>query len=155
MPQVQQKPTVLVRRLAIAMITETIPKTSEIMKEILAEVVEKGVTAAKMDEYSSGGKTGTTQKVDETTHAYSKTKHLSSFMGIAPIKDPFIVVYVQIDEPHQKVSYGAKWAAPVFKNIAENTLKYLNVKPDKKIEPNNKKEDKIISKKIDNTTSTL
>lgn len=102
-------------------------KTSQIMKNILKQVIEKGATAAKLDHYTAGGKTGTTQKVDPITHAYSKTKYHASFMGIAPIEDPFIVVYVQIDEPNQKVRYGSKWAAPVFKNIAEATLKYLNV----------------------------
>ena len=53
---------------------------------------------------------------------------LPAFRYFLPLtEDPFIVVYVQIDEPNQKVRYGSKWAAPVFKNIAEATLKYLNV----------------------------
>ncbi len=127
------------------------PKTSQTMKKILEQVIEKGATAAKLDRYTAGGKTGTTQKVDPVTHAYSKTKHHASFMGIAPINDPFIVVYVQIDEPHQKVRYGSRWAAPVFKHIAEATLKYLNVPSDK---PSLSKDSKnIITKTNLNKTS--
>ncbi len=107
------------------------PETAKTMRRILQKVVDDGAKAAAMDDYTAGGKTGTAEKVDPATRAYSSTKRLASFAGIAPISDPHLVVYVAIDEPGKRPYYGALWAAPVFKEITEQTLRYLNVAPDK------------------------
>jgi cell division protein FtsI/penicillin-binding protein 2 len=60
---------------------------------------------------------------------YSKTKHTASFIGFAPADDPQIAILVIIDEPQGKY-YGGIVAAPVFKQIAQQTLNYLNVPPE-------------------------
>lgn len=101
------------------------------VRKVLFKVVEKGAIKARLNLWTAGGKTGTSQKIDPETRAYSRSKHYSTFVGMAPINDPHLVIYVQIDEPNQKVSYGSLWAAPVFKAVAENTLRYLNVAPDR------------------------
>jgi cell division protein FtsI (penicillin-binding protein 3) len=86
-----------------------------------------GVNAA-LDGYSACGKTGTARKLDENGQ-YSKNKHTASFVGFAPADQAKIAVLVIIDEPQGKY-YGGIVAAPVFRQIAQQTLNYLNVPPD-------------------------
>jgi cell division protein FtsI (penicillin-binding protein 3) len=84
---------------------------------------------AILEGYSSAGKTGTGQKVDPATGAYSKTKYIGSFAGFAPVNNPQIVVAVILDSavgPHQ----GGQVAAPVFKRISQQVLEYLHVPHD-------------------------
>jgi cell division protein FtsI (penicillin-binding protein 3) len=95
-------------------------------------VVEEGGTGTKasLDGYSVAGKTGTAQKVVEGTKGYAKNKYVASFIGVAPVKNPRLVVLVSIDEPKGEY-YGGQISAPVFASIAEQTLAYLKVTPDK------------------------
>ena len=85
---------------------------------------------AQLNGYSSGGKTGTAQKVDPATHLYSKTMHVASFAGIAPINNPVIAVAVIMDNPKGASYYGAAVSAPVFAEVAQQVLEYLNVPHD-------------------------
>lgn len=119
------KPTILRRILS--------EKTSTIMKEILQNVTSDHGTAplAESEIYTTAGKTGTAEKVDPLLREYSKDKRIASFIGFAPASDPHLMVLVVIDEPHVKPYYGGIWAAPVFKEIVDKSLKYLNVTPDK------------------------
>jgi membrane peptidoglycan carboxypeptidase len=85
--------------------------------------------AARLEGYTAAGKTGTAQKVDPKTHAYSQTKYVGSFVGFAPVENPAAVIIVVLDEPvgaHQ----GGAVAAPVFSEIADQILPYLDVMPD-------------------------
>jgi membrane peptidoglycan carboxypeptidase len=84
---------------------------------------------AQLDGYTAAGKTGTAQKIDPATRAYSKTKYVASFAGFAPIDNPVVVIIVVIDEPAGSY-YGGTVAAPVFRAIAESVLPYLDVAPD-------------------------
>lgn len=106
-------------------------KTTRVMRDMMYELVEEGAIKAKMSQYTAGGKTGTSQKIDPKTRGYSKDKYWALFGGIAPINDPHLVILIVIDEPNQKQRFGSLWAAPVFKEIAEKSLSYLNVIPDK------------------------
>jgi membrane peptidoglycan carboxypeptidase len=85
--------------------------------------------AAQLDGYTAAGKTGTAQKIDPATRAYSKTKYVGSFVGFAPAENPAVVIIVVIDEPVGGY-YGGVVAAPVFREIAESVLPYLGVAPD-------------------------
>jgi cell division protein FtsI (penicillin-binding protein 3) len=79
--------------------------------------------------FSAAGKTGTAQKVDPNTGAYSKTKYVASFAGFAPINDPQIAVLVILDSAvglHQ----GGQISAPVFQRITQQVLEYLHVPHD-------------------------
>jgi len=80
---------------------------------------------AKPKSYTAGGKTGTAQKI-EPSGVYSHSKFMASFIGFAPAEDPQIVICVFIDEP-RSIYYGGVVAAPVFKDIAEESLKYLEL----------------------------
>jgi cell division protein FtsI (penicillin-binding protein 3) len=92
--------------------------------------------SAVLNGYSAGGKTGTAQKIDPATHTYSKTMHIASFAGIAPVNNPVISVAVIIDNPTQGNSYyGAAVSAPVFKEVAQQTLEYLGVPHDIDVQP--------------------
>ena len=104
-------------------------RTSSLMQEILAAVVERGTgRAARLAGYSAAGKTGTAQKIDPSG-AYSKSHYVASFVGFAPLGKPVVTILVVIDSPVGAI-YGAEVAAPVFKSIAEQTLGYLNVPQD-------------------------
>ncbi len=87
---------------------------------------------ARLNGYSSGGKTGTAQKIDPVTHTYSKTMHVASFAGIAPVNSPVIAVAVVLDDPRAGGDsyYGAQASAPVFAVVAQQTLEYLGVPHD-------------------------
>jgi cell division protein FtsI (penicillin-binding protein 3) len=85
--------------------------------------------AAQLDGYSAAGKTGTAQKIDPRTKAYSATKHVASFVGFAPLSNPRVAIIVVIDEP-AGAYHGGDVAAPVFREVAELILPGLDVEPD-------------------------
>ena len=101
------------------------------MRKMMEGVVLYGTgKGAQLNGYSSGGKTGTAQKVDPRTHLYSKTMHVASFAGIAPVNSPVISVAVIIDTPKGASYYGAAVSAPVFQEVAQQVLEYLGVPHD-------------------------
>jgi cell division protein FtsI (penicillin-binding protein 3) len=104
--------------------------TAAEMKQMMQKVVLEGTgQKAVLEGYSSAGKTGTAQKVDPGTHAYSKTKYVASFAGFAPINNPAIVVAVILDSAvglHQ----GGQVSAPVFHRVAQQVLEYLHTPHD-------------------------
>lgn len=103
------------------------PYTSRQVTEMLKGVVKRGTASqAAVAGFEVAGKTGTAQKIDPKTRAYSKTAYLSSFIGFVPADAPKLVILVMIDEP-EFVYWGGKVAAPVFRKIAKQTLRYLNV----------------------------
>src|SRR5208283_6037551 len=87
---------------------------------------------AILDGYTSAGKTGTAQKVDPRTHAYSKTDYVASFVGFAPVNNPVLTIAVILDSP-RGLHQGGQVSAPVFKRVAEQVLAYLNVPHDAEI----------------------
>ncbi len=114
------------------------PEAAFKIRGILQKTVEEGTGgAAKVAEYTTAGKTGTSQKFDITTHSYSANLRVAGFIGFAPATDPHLVIYVVVDEPGAKTGYGGLWAAPVFREIAEESLRYLNVAPDKFVPKDN------------------
>ncbi len=84
---------------------------------------------AQLDGYSAAGKTGTAQKIDPKTKAYSATKFVGSFVGFAPVSNPQVAIIVVIDEP-AGAYHGGDVAAPVFREVAEQVLPSLGVMPD-------------------------
>jgi len=104
--------------------------TAAQMKKMLEGVVLDGTARrALLDGYTVAGKTGTAQKVDPATGAYSKTKYVASFIGFSPVNTPAVTIAVILDSPvglHQ----GGQVCAPVFKRIAQQVLEYLHVPHD-------------------------
>jgi cell division protein FtsI (penicillin-binding protein 3) len=107
--------------------------TAAEMRQMMQGVVLHGTgTKGKLIGYSSAGKTGTGQKVDPETRAYSRTKYVASFAGFAPINNPTITVAVILDSAvglHQ----GGQISAPVFQRIAQQVLEYLHTPHDVEI----------------------
>ncbi len=105
------------------------PEVAAIVRRIMQTVVTEGGTgtSASLQGYTVCGKTGTAQKID-SNGKYSRGKYTASFVGIAPVENPHIVVLVVIDEPADE-HYGGTVAAPAFQKIAHETLQYLNVPP--------------------------
>ena len=111
-------------------------ETTDVIKEMMSAVVSSGTgRAAQLLGFSAAGKTGTAQKVDADGR-YSHTRFVSSFVGFAPTDNPAVSIVIVIDEPHGRY-YGGEVAAPVFKRIAEKTLSYLSVPPDRLHEEKN------------------
>jgi cell division protein FtsI (penicillin-binding protein 3) len=105
--------------------------TAAQMRKMMEGVVLYGTgKAAQLNGYSSGGKTGTAQKIDPATHTYSKTMHIASFVGIAPVNIPVIAVAVVMDNPRGGAYHGADVSAPVFTEVAQQVLEYLAVPHD-------------------------
>jgi cell division protein FtsI (penicillin-binding protein 3) len=105
--------------------------TSAKMRKILWGTVTEGTgSQAKLNGYTSAGKTGTAQKIDVDTHTYSHTKLVASFAGFAPVSNPAISIAVVIDTPTLGTRYGGTTSAPVFAEVAQQVLEYLGVPHD-------------------------
>jgi len=104
--------------------------TAAEMRSMMQKVVLEGTARrALLDGYTVGGKTGTGQKIDPATGAYSKTKYNATFAGFAPLNNPQVVVAVILDSPvglHQ----GGQVSAPVFRRISQQVLEYMHVPHD-------------------------
>jgi cell division protein FtsI (penicillin-binding protein 3) len=109
--------------------------TAAEMRSMMQKVVLEGTARrASLDGYTAGGKTGTGQKIDPATGAYSKTKYNATFAGFAPLNNPQVVVTVILDSPiglHQ----GGQVSAPVFRRVTQQVLEYLHVPHDLPLAP--------------------
>jgi cell division protein FtsI (penicillin-binding protein 3) len=104
--------------------------TAAQMKQMMEGVVLNGTgKKAILNGYSSAGKTGTAQKVDPVTGAYSHKKHIASFTGFAPVNNPAVSVLIILDTPIGPQD-GGMVAAPVFSRMTQQILSYLNVSHD-------------------------
>ncbi len=102
--------------------------TARLMCRLLARITETGGTGvrAQVPGYTVAGKTGTAQK--PTRGGYSDDDNISSFMGLIPAEDPQLSIIVVVDEP-QPERTGGRVAAPAFREIAEQVVRYLDIPP--------------------------
>ena len=109
-------------------------KVARDVMNMLHMVTQPGGTAqqARTSGYSVGGKTGTARK--QVGKSYSEKLYRASFVGVAPVEAPRIVVGVMIDEPRGSI-YGGAVAAPVFSEVVQQTLRLLGVAPDMTVQP--------------------
>ena len=100
-------------------------ETSKKVREILETVVSQGSGKnAKIEGYSIGGKTATSQTLPRSANRY-----ISSFLGFAPAENPQVLGLCIIHNP-QGIYYGGTIAAPVIRSIFENILPYLGIEKD-------------------------
>jgi cell division protein FtsI (penicillin-binding protein 3) len=106
------------------------PVTAREVRAMLETVVAPGGTSpdAAVPGYRVGGKSGTAYK--HGAHGYDKSKYRASFVGMAPMPNPRIVVAVSVDEPTAGSHFGGQVSGPVFSTIACDTLRSLNIPPD-------------------------
>jgi cell division protein FtsI (penicillin-binding protein 3) len=106
------------------------PETARELVKILEGTVAPGGTGEKaaVAGFTAAGKTGTAQRIDPETRRYSDRNYVSSFVGFVPSDDPQIAILVVVDSP-QGPAWGGSVVGPTFKQIAEQTLRYLGVMP--------------------------
>ena len=103
--------------------------TSDTMKVMLEYVVQNGAKNGIVSGYRVGGKTGTSQKVSKILTTGNSHLYIGSYVGIAPIDDPEIAVFVMLDEPTGANYYGGLISAPVGSKIMTDILPYLGYEP--------------------------
>ena len=97
-------------------------ETSATMRYVLEQVVSEGSgKKAKLEGYTIGGKTATSEKLPR-----SLKKYISSFIGFAPADNPQVMALITIDEP-EGIYYGGTIAAPVIGDLFKNILPYLGI----------------------------
>lgn len=108
------------------------PEVARTVAKMMEGVTTTGGTgmSAAVDGYGVAGKTGTAQKVDPVTRGYSIDKRTASFVGFVPVDNPRLTILVVIDEPKTS-PYGGVVAAPAFQAIAQQSLCYLRVPPER------------------------
>lgn len=123
--EMRDKEGEVIKRFEPKMIRKVISSDTALRaKKILTGVVEEGTgKSAKPANFTAAGKTGTAQKL-EPNGAYSHNKFIASFIGFAPAEDPVVAVVVTVDEP-RPYYFGGVVAAPVFKNVVNDSIKYL------------------------------
>ena len=109
------------------------PQTMKELRVMLEMAVQPEGTApkARVAGYRVGGKTGTAYKIEGGVYAH---KYVASFVGIAPISEPRLVVAVMIDEPTGGAHFGGDVAGPAFSQIVGGALRTLGVPPDAPIQ---------------------
>jgi cell division protein FtsI (penicillin-binding protein 3) len=105
-------------------------KTARRVRAMLETVLMKDGTAyeARVNGYSAAGKTGTVKKAG--AGGYVENNYFSVFAGMAPAKDPRLIIVVMVDEPSAGQYYGGIVSAPVFSKVMEGALRVLEVAPD-------------------------
>ena len=104
-------------------------ETAAVMRSLLSGVVEAGTgISAQVPGYLVGGKTGTANKLGDDGRYTDIT--MASFVGLAPIDDPKVVVAVVVDSPAWEYRTGGLAAAPAFSTVMEQALHRLGVTPD-------------------------
>lgn len=124
-PIVENEPEVVSQ-----VISEDTAQKTRLILEKVVEDSEKGTgNRAYIEGYRVAGKTGTAQIVKDGQ--YTENKYIVSFIGFAPADDPELVIYVMVEEPDVDGPYGGgSVAAPIFKEIMWNSLRYLRVTPE-------------------------
>lgn len=105
-------------------------ETARNITKILAASVNNSKSPIKMDNYNVAAKTGTSKKPKENSAGYSN-KLYTSIVGYLPASNPKVLIYVLVDSAAGEDVWGSTVAAPVFKEIASQTARILNLKPDK------------------------
>ena len=105
-----------------------LPETAATLTTIMESVVTEGTAKrARLVNYTVAGKTGT---ADKLVHGrYSSSQQNVSFIGFVPSRNPIMTVIVMVDSPRVGGDTGGAIAAPIFKNIADASLRLLGVTP--------------------------
>jgi cell division protein FtsI (penicillin-binding protein 3) len=111
------------------------PEVAREMRDMLEAAVQPGGTAprARIVGWRVGGKTGTAHK--QENGGYAAHKYIASFVGIAPLSDPRLVIAVMLDEPSDGQYYGGQVAAPVFSQVMQGALRLLGAPYDAPLTP--------------------
>lgn len=106
-------------------------ETSAVMRQILEDVVNfNGGSNAYISGYRIGGKSGTSEKIDDyNSGKHDELRYVATFCAVVPADDPEYVMLVVADEPTSGYIYGSAIAAPVVSAVFKEGLEYLNIYP--------------------------
>lgn len=122
----------------ILSVTDTVVKRQVISADTSAEIAtileravneSSGSKNAYVAGYRVGGKSGTSEKIDEKNEQGQIDKRIASYFAFAPADDPQVAVLIILDEPNSYSSYGSVLAAPVASSVLAEVLPYLGVEP--------------------------
>ncbi len=107
------------------------PETTALTRTILGKVMTEGTgRKAQSNLYDLFGKSGTAQLPKKDSRGYFEDRYISSFIAGAPLHSPELVILCVIDDPDRKIAhYGGTVAGPVVRNVMDDALSYLGVKP--------------------------
>lgn len=111
-------------------------ETAKAMAYLLTKALDANAkyNPAYLDIINVAGKTGTAKKVAEGRKGYTASSVVTSFSGFFPSDDPKVLMMVVVDNPKTAESWGSTVAAPIFRRVALETIHYLGLAPEKKIE---------------------
>lgn len=135
------------RNTTTEIIGEPISKTvADQVKDMMEkEISEGGGINAKVPGYHMCGKTGTAQKLDTVNGGYLENEYIASFCGFGPTEDPRAICLIVLDNP-KGTYYGGLVAAPVFKEVMGQIVRYLGIQS---IDEINQKEKIIVKNDIE------
>ena len=104
-------------------------KTCATMKELLTRSIKEAKTSTvRLEGIDVAGKTGTSRKPNANGRGYSPNV-ITSFVGFFPAQAPKVLMMVVVDSPQMAEAWGSTVAGPIFRNIAQETVSYLGLKP--------------------------
>jgi penicillin-binding protein 2B len=119
------KPTVISQVIS----EDTAQKTRLVLEKVIEDPIKGTGHRAYIEGYRVAGKTGTAEIVKDGN--YIENEFIVSFIGFAPANDPKLVIYVMVEQPDIEGPYGGgSVAAPIFKEIMWNSLRYLRINPE-------------------------
>ena len=108
------------------------PETARTVTQLLAKSVSNSKSVINLEKYSVAGKTGTSKKPKEKSKGYSDSVY-TSVIGYFPASNPQLLVYVVVDSPTGGAVWGNTVAGPIFKEVANQCARILNIPPDKNV----------------------
>lgn len=105
-------------------------QTAQRMTRLLSQAIENGKSPAKLSNYTVAAKTGTSLKPKEDGGGYTN-KMYTSIVGYLPASNPQLLIYVVVDSPVGEAIWGSTVAAPIFREVALQSARILNIPPDK------------------------
>lgn len=110
------------------------PETAQTVSAMLVRVVEGGhAIMAEVPGYHFAGKTGTAQVIRDDGNGYDVSQHKDTFVAYGPVSDPQILVLVKLDKP-KGVQWAATSVAPIFGELGQYLVNYLQIPPDEPVE---------------------
>jgi cell division protein FtsI/penicillin-binding protein 2 len=109
------------------------PATAQKVTKLLADSINNGKSNVRLASYNVAAKTGTSRKPKENGKGYTDALYTST-IGYFPADDPQILIYVMIDSARGGGVWGNTIAAPVFYEVATQSARILNLKPDKELD---------------------
>ena len=106
------------------------PETAHTVTKLLAGSIGRSKSPVNLEDYTVAAKTGTARKSSYGTKGYTN-KLVTSIIGFLPASNPQVEIYVVIDSPSKGALWGSTVAAPVFREVALQTARIMNIAPDK------------------------